>query len=162
LKARSLRANHHSVYQFLFFLFVIFSFVFPSYNIFLVEVRSVFEETKCDVNKSNSLLYLKMTFIFVLLTTAIPFVLIFISNSSIIYAIYTKRKLFNDCKSVNPDRTIEKKNIAHHYRRIAFKNKSVELNLEQLNIKQDPISRASSTGESPWHGKFHKKLLSKS
>lgn len=138
LKARNLRASHPLLYQCLFVLILMFSFLFPSYNLFLVELKPAPDsptETKCDVDTSNSFLYLKMTFIFVLVTTAIPFVLIFISNISIIYTICRKRWLFHECKTKNSEKC--QSEMHYHYRRIAFKNtkSNAEFDLDLLSTR---------------------------
>ena len=154
LKARNIRSNHRFFFQFSYLLTILISFLLPSYNLFLIETRTD-ENNKqhCDILDGSQTTYFKLTFIFVLETTACPFLIITISNISIIYAIYKKRRLFEEYKRKNPK---SNSNNTYHLRRFAFKtNKALEANnINYLRDDKELVKSTISAETIPWSGKI--------
>ena len=157
LKARNLRSNHRLLFKSLFLTIILFSFILPSYNLALLELREVpTHGQQCGVQDVNKLLYFKLTVLFVIKTTAVPFLVISVSNISIVMAIYKKRRLLNFYKS---RRTTELADASlRTVRRFAFSNKARHsrrdfymlgetLRLDTFEISQNSSDR---TCTSPW------------
>lgn len=94
----NLRANHDAHFKILIVCILLFSFILPSYNLFLVNI-----DTKiCNVARSYEKLYFYLTCVFVICTLFLPFLIISISNISIIKEIcrndrdQTRRTLQHD------------------------------------------------------------------
>ena len=104
LQMRAFRESHRSSFNILVAGIVLVAFVFPIYNLKLVDVIEIRvrnnsgggssssagykRKYQCDIPEANGPLYFYMTIVFVVVTLAIPFVLITVSNASILFAIY--------------------------------------------------------------------------
>jgi len=102
------------------------------------------------VEQEYSKTYLKLTFMFVIMTTAFPFLIISVSNVSIIRAIYKKRRLVEHYKKKNPERSER----LVKFRRVAFRKNKDELRNITLGPNRNDMNFEIST-ESPWSGIYH-------
>lgn len=95
-----MRGNHHCLFKIIFFCIILISFIFPIYNLVLLDLNSKPNSTvtNCDVPERFSKLYFRLTLLFVIKTLAIPFIVITISNISIVIAIYKNKKLLDKHK----------------------------------------------------------------
>lgn len=150
-----MRASHRSLFKMLFLFIILLSFLLPSYNLFLVNFIEVPitkdnpEGRQCSILNEDMPIYFKLTFLFVIKTTAIPFIIISVSNFSIIYAIYKKRRLLETYK-----RKSKTKNPVPQFRRVPFtKNKRVEEETNKLTLNKDLI-KFDISNESRWSGKY--------
>lgn len=125
-----MRVNHHCLFKIIFICIIIISFVFPIYNLILLEVTNEKTNDKknisgmCNVPRPQQKLYFKLTLLFVIKTLAIPFIVITISNISIVIAIYKNKKLLDKHK--------KEKNIV-----CSQPSSIVELPLLKVNVKND-------------------------
>ena len=93
LKVRNLRENHRCVFKMAMILVILYSFVYPVYNLFLTEiVKHSRNKQRCDIPTQYESLYFKFTIMFVIQTLTLPFILITVSNISILVAIERNRK----------------------------------------------------------------------
>ncbi len=100
LKMRNFRENYRKVFHLIIVLIILYSFLFPTYNIYLANVvsRPLTNETfvtQCDIPENYGKTYFNLTIIFVIQTLAFPFFLITVSNASILMAIYKNKQNFN-------------------------------------------------------------------
>jgi hypothetical protein len=100
LKMRNFRENYRKVFHLIIILIILFSFLYPTYNIYLADVvsRPLTNETyitQCDIPENYGKIYFNLTIIFVIETLAFPFLLITVSNASILMAIYKNKQNFN-------------------------------------------------------------------
>ena len=81
LKVRNLRENHRCVFKMAMILVILYSFVYPVYNLFLTEiVKHSRNKQRCDIPTQYESLYFKFTIMFVIQTLTLPFILITVSN----------------------------------------------------------------------------------
>lgn len=78
----NLRENHDVQFKILILSLLLFSFLLPSYNLFLVTIVDV--EERCSVHKPYSTIYFYLTVLYVLFTILLPFLIISFSNYTII------------------------------------------------------------------------------
>jgi hypothetical protein len=89
-KIRALREKKMSLFRMILLINFVFSFALPSYNLFLMELSVARKE--CDVPEKYQLTYFVLTVLFVIAILAIPFLLITVSNVSIVLAIYRNKQ----------------------------------------------------------------------
>ena len=90
--AINLRENYRPQFKLLIVLIILFSFLLPSYCLGLLEIiNHPGGQMKCAVHEDYRSLYFKLTVFFVINTLALPFLIISISNISIILEIYRNR-----------------------------------------------------------------------
>ena len=93
LKVRNLRENHRFVFKFVMLLVILYSFLYPMYNLFMADlVKKGRQNQRCDIPAQYESLYFDFTIMFVVQTLALPFLLISVSNVSILCAIERNRK----------------------------------------------------------------------
>lgn len=101
--------------------------MFPVYNLVLLQIKykpkanSSQIITQCDIPDKLSKLYFKLTLLFVIKTLAIPFLVITVSNISIVVAIYKNKKL------------LEK----HRKQKQKITNQIVEMPLMRIKVKNN-------------------------
>jgi hypothetical protein len=89
-KIRALREKKLSLFRMVLLVNVVLSFALPSYNLLLIELNAT--RTLCDVPDKYQLIYFVLTVLFVVAILAIPFLLITVSNVSIVMAIYRNKQ----------------------------------------------------------------------
>lgn len=109
----NLRANHDAHFKILIACILLFSFILPSYTLFLVDIES----KVCNAIKHHAKLYFYLTCVFVICTLFLPFLIISISNISIIKEI---------CKN---DRNFTRRTLQHdtNYQLYNMKQKDIQI-----------------------------------
>jgi hypothetical protein len=94
LKIRNLRENYRYLFKLIMSIGIIVTFLFPVYNLFLTNLVAANGNGKvrCDIPSNYESLYFNFTIVFVIKTLAIPFVIITLSNISILIAIEKNKK----------------------------------------------------------------------
>jgi len=95
LKMRNIREKHRFLFKLIIVLLLTYCFVFPSYHLYLSDMiahgNNQFQK-KCDIPLNYESLYFKFTMMFVAQTLTFPFILITVSNLSILTAIERNRR----------------------------------------------------------------------
>ena len=121
LKIRNLRENYRYLFKLIIIVVIFISFTFPVYNLFLTNLVEVNANGKmrCDIPSRYESLYFNFTIVFVIKTLAIPFIIITLSNISILIAIKRNKKnlltnKFNqqNGEQMNSSGTISKLNLS--------------------------------------------------
>ncbi len=100
-KVRNLREKHRSRFRIVIFLVIMYSILFPSYNLIITNiVKNESNRLKCDIPLQYESLYFKLTIAFVVQTLGLPFFLITLSNISVLVAIERNRKNFHESKYI--------------------------------------------------------------
>lgn len=88
LQVRNFKQNYGLACKIIALFLIILSFIAPSYNLFLLDiVNKGNKKHVCDVPSENDRLYFNMTIIFVLAILGLPFLIISLSNVSILMRI---------------------------------------------------------------------------
>ena len=98
LKSRNLRKNHPFMFKIINVCIILLAFLFPVYTIVVLEIKYFGHTTKCLVIEKYEKLYFKLTVIFVFQTLALPFLIITLSNISILVALYNNKILLRNYK----------------------------------------------------------------
>ena len=101
LKSIHLRERYKTLFKSILVLTVIYSFLFPAYNLFIVEIVKYgknYSDERCDIPKNQEHLYFKFTLAFVAQTLAMPFILITLANISIVIVIKSNNQKFKVSK----------------------------------------------------------------
>ena len=111
LKVRNIREKHRFLYKLAMAIIISYCFLFPIYHLYLSDMikhgNNQFQK-KCDIPLKYESLYFKFTMMFVIQTLAIPFILITVSNISILVAIErNKRSLLQKRFSENSPEIIK-------------------------------------------------------
>jgi hypothetical protein len=91
IRMRSTKERRRSLLKIIFMLVIAYCFVYPAYYLFLLNIFNMHNGQQCRIQ--NESLYFKLTILFVLQTLAIPFILITISNISILVGIERHRRI---------------------------------------------------------------------
>ena len=96
LKFKNFRENNSRVFKIIVVVICMVSVTLPLYNLILTNLtkRGSRAEIKCDIPVEYETAYFNLTILFILITLAVPFLIITISNSSILLAIDRNRKKF--------------------------------------------------------------------
>jgi hypothetical protein len=137
-KVRNLREKHRSRFRIVIFLVIMYSILFPSYNLIITNlVKNENNRLKCDIPLQYESLYFKLTIAFVVQTLGLPFFLITLSNISILFAIERNRKNFHESKYI-------KNSNSSFNQRIQVKKASLEcckVTDQSKEPKETPILR---------------------
>jgi len=91
IRMRSTKERRRSLLKIIFVLVIAYCFVYPTYYLYLLNIFTMHNGQQCRIQ--NESLYFKLTILFVLQTLAIPFVLITISNISILVGVERHRRI---------------------------------------------------------------------
>jgi hypothetical protein len=95
LKVRNIREKHRFLYKFAMAIIISYCFLFPIYHLYLSDMikhgNNQFQK-KCDIPLKYESLYFKLTIAFVVQTLGLPFILITVSNISILAAIERNKR----------------------------------------------------------------------
>ena len=158
-KMRNTREKYRSLIKFIIFLVIMYSILFPTYNLIitnLVKYNSEnFGQFKCDVPKRYESFYFKFTIAFVVQTLGLPFCLITLSNISILIAIERNRKnLLNSKFRQNAFSNVEiDTNKAPVYlERYYFPNQTKHSNQDSNSLELKPFRKkmdSCKSGQDP-------------
>ena len=173
LKIRNLRENYRYLFKLIIIVVIFISFTFPVYNLFLTNLVEVNSNGKmrCDIPSRYESLYFNFTIVFVIKTLAIPFIIITLSNISILIAIERNKKnlltnKFNqqNGEQMNGNGTISKLNLSSTIN----SNESLDIryirefsnwSIEGFLSRSYPSNRFKADFESP-HNKIYFSKLS--
>jgi hypothetical protein len=133
LKVRNIREKHRFLYKLAMAVIISYCFLFPIYHLYLSDMikhgNNQFQK-KCDIPLKYESLYFKFTMMFVIQTLAIPFILITISNISILAAIErNKRSLLQKRFPENSPEIIKIEKRSRHLNSI-----NSEFSIESFNL----------------------------
>ena len=95
LTIRNLREKRRFLFKIIIILIISWNWIYPIYHLFLTDMIKYGKpliQKKCDIPLQFESLYFKFTMMFVIQTLTVPFILITISNVSILTAIERNRK----------------------------------------------------------------------
>ena len=96
LKFNNFKENNKNVFKAIIFVACFISTILPIYNLILTNLtqRNIHADIKCDIPVHYEATYLNLTIFFIILTLPVPFLVILISNTSILIAIDRNRRQF--------------------------------------------------------------------
>jgi hypothetical protein len=105
INMRIIREKHRFLFKNCITIVVAYCFLYPTYYLYLLNIINTHNGQQCRIQ--NESLYFKLTILFVFQTLAIPFILISISNISILVGIKRHRRNFSQrIISYNPSNTL--------------------------------------------------------
>ncbi len=96
LKFKNFRENNSKIFKTIVVLICLISVILPLYNLILTNLtrHSSRTDIRCDIPGKYENIYFNLTIFFILITLAVPFLIISISNTIILLAIDRNRKKF--------------------------------------------------------------------
>ncbi len=107
LKFSNFRENNKKIFKMIIFIFCLVSITLPLYILILTNLtkRSVHDTSlRCDIPAQHELLYFNLTICFIIITLPVPFLIILISNASILVVIDRNRRHLSNNRLVNTEK----------------------------------------------------------
>jgi hypothetical protein len=159
LQTRHFRESHGFLFKSILALIFFLACIFPIYNLIINDIVEHPHFNKCDVPAEFEQLYFNLTIVFVVETLAIPFVVITLSNITIIIAIYkNKNKLVENGETIFRMRRLYRRetttgtaisrdntlstSISNHKTRPVFREEATNNSFKSVNSKSSMINGA--------------------